>query len=119
MAEGDGDGIAAAHHDADQGLAAVGIAGHAGKSTGCDAGAPGIGNGGPSARRPWWRVRVLAADLALQALLEALDLTGRVDDRLLAREERWQLPHTSTPSSGRVEPTVHSVPHEPQWTLAW
>src|SRR5215213_9590547 len=30
----------------------------------------------------------------------------------------WQLPHTSTRSSGRVEPTVHSVPHEPQWTLA-
>src|SRR3954465_7127282 len=30
----------------------------------------------------------------------------------------WQLPHTSTRNSGRVEPTVHSVPHEPQWTLA-
>src|SRR3954469_16270554 len=30
----------------------------------------------------------------------------------------WQLPQTSTRSSGRVEPTVHSVPHEPQWTLA-
>ena len=29
----------------------------------------------------------------------------------------WQLPHTSTRNSGRVEPTVHSVPHEPQWTL--
>ena len=26
--------------------------------------------------------------------------------------------HTSTRSSGRVDPTVHSVPHEPQWTLA-
>src|SRR5437773_411184 len=31
----------------------------------------------------------------------------------------WQLPHTSTRSSGRVDPTVHSVPHDPQWTLAW
>src|SRR5512134_3970099 len=30
----------------------------------------------------------------------------------------WQLLHTSTRSSGRVHPTVHSVPHEPQWTLA-
>jgi hypothetical protein len=28
----------------------------------------------------------LAPDLALEALLEALDLTGRVDDRLLAGE---------------------------------
>src|SRR5688572_8147121 len=30
----------------------------------------------------------------------------------------WQLLHTSTRNSGRVDPTVHSVPHEPQWTLA-
>src|SRR5688500_1741042 len=30
----------------------------------------------------------------------------------------WQLPHTSTRSSGLVEPTVHSVPHDPQCTLA-
>src|SRR6186997_2446887 len=30
----------------------------------------------------------------------------------------WQFAQTSTRSSGRVEPTVHSVPHEPQWTLA-
>src|SRR6478752_3998406 len=48
----------------------------------------GIENGGPSARRPLVACSVLAADLALQALLEALDLAGRVDDRLLAREER-------------------------------
>src|SRR6187401_1924794 len=33
-------------------------------------------------------VVVLAADLPLQALLEPLDLTGRVDDVLRAREER-------------------------------
>ncbi len=30
----------------------------------------------------------------------------------------WQLLQTSTRSSGRVEPTVHSVPQDPQWTLA-
>src|SRR5829696_4010922 len=29
----------------------------------------------------------------------------------------WQLEHTSTRSSWRVEPTVHSVPHEPQCTF--
>src|SRR3970040_3092006 len=31
----------------------------------------------------------------------------------------WQLPQTSTRSSVRVEPTVHSVPQDPQWTVAW
>jgi hypothetical protein len=30
----------------------------------------------------------------------------------------WQLLQTSTRSSGRVDPTVHSRPHEPQWTFA-
>ena len=59
------------------------------------------------------------ADLALQALLEPLDLAGRVDDVCLPVKNGWQLLHTSTRSSGRVDPTVHSVPHEPQWTFAW
>src|SRR6478736_5097083 len=36
------------------------------------------------ARQP----EVLGTDLALETLLEALDLAGGVDDRLLAREER-------------------------------
>jgi hypothetical protein len=31
----------------------------------------------------------------------------------------WQLLHTSTRSSERVEPTWNSVPHEPQWTVAF
>src|SRR5436305_14398545 len=31
----------------------------------------------------------------------------------------WQFEQTSTRSSGRVDPTVHSVPHDPQWTFAW
>src|SRR3990170_6751150 len=30
----------------------------------------------------------------------------------------WQLPQTSTRSSVRVDPTVHSVPQDPQWTFA-
>src|SRR3954470_22728729 len=31
----------------------------------------------------------------------------------------WQFAQTSTRSSGLVEPTVHSVPQDPQCTLAW
>src|SRR6476469_7750868 len=30
----------------------------------------------------------------------------------------WQFEQTSTRSSSRVDPTVHSVPQDPQWTLA-
>ena len=30
----------------------------------------------------------------------------------------WQFAQTSTRSSGFVDPTVHSVPQDPQWTLA-
>jgi hypothetical protein len=30
----------------------------------------------------------------------------------------WQFEQTSTRSSGLVDPTVHSVPQDPQWTLA-
>src|SRR5258705_8825416 len=47
----------------------------------------GIKNGGPLGPPSMGMCR-LAPDLALQALLEALDLASRVDDRLLAREER-------------------------------
>ena len=67
----------------------------------------------------WWTRRGLASGLALEALLEALDLAGGVDDRLLAREERVAVAADVDAQLGRVEPTVHSVPHEPQWTLAW
>src|SRR5678815_5289695 len=50
-------------------------------------------NGGPfRARRRGAQMldrgRLAGPNLALEALLEALDLAGRVDDRLLAREER-------------------------------
>ena len=91
VAQGDGDRIATAHQDAlDEGLAAVGVswAWRAVYRTG--ASRPGIGTAG---RRPAARIARgprpgLGPDLALQALLEALDLAGRVDDRLLAREER-------------------------------
>src|SRR5262245_22293817 len=44
-----------------------------------------LGSPGVPTRRA---VADLGAGLALQALLEALDLAGRVDDRLLARVER-------------------------------
>ena len=51
MAQGDRDRVAAAHQDAlDQGLAAVGVGGHVGQSTGCD-GSGRNRNGGPMARR--------------------------------------------------------------------
>ena len=54
------------------------------------------------------------SDLALQALLESLDLACGVDDRLLAGEERVAVAADVDPELGRVEPTVHSVPQDPQ-----
>ena len=122
MAEGDGDRVAAAHEDAlDEGLAAVGVAGPSAKSTG-SGDVPEIGRRSgwqAAAQRTLRRGRARLPDLALQALLEALDLAGRVDDRLLAREERVAVAAHVDAQLRRVEPTVNSVPHEPQWTLAW
>jgi hypothetical protein len=69
VTKGDRDRIAASHQDTlDQGLAAVSEARHAREF-----------------RLPAPRS---GPDLALQALLEPLHLAGRVDDRLLAGEER-------------------------------
>ena len=55
---------------------------------------------------------------ALEALLEALDLAGRVDDRLLAREERVAVRADVDAQRACVEPTSNSVWHEPQTTFA-
>src|SRR5215204_34066 len=49
---------------------------------------PGNRTAGPKAGRLMEAREVLTADLPLQALLEALDLAGGVDDVLRAREER-------------------------------
>ena len=113
MAEGDADRIAAAHQDAlDERLTAVVEL-------------------VPSARRSLPRARAraasprpgtcslgLGADLPLEALLEALDLAGRVDDGLLARVERVAVGADVDAELGRVEPTSTRVPHDPQSTLA-
>ena len=89
-AEGDRDRVATAHQDAlDEGLTTVGEArhreslpAHRGPAAhGRIAGRPRRRHG-PAAGRP------LGSGRPLQPLLEALDLAGRVDDRLLARVER-------------------------------
>src|SRR6478736_8533293 len=62
-------------------------------------------NGGPPARRPACDPGGLAADLALEALLEPLDLAGRIDDRLLPGEERVAVAADVDPQlrSGRAD----------------
>ena len=90
-----GDRIAAAHQDAlDQGLTAVGE--------------PGLGHGAQSTGpiTAGGQLGELGADLALHPLLEALDLAGGVDDRLLARVERVAGGAHVDAQLGRVEPIV-------------
>ena len=119
VAEGDRDRVASAHEDAlDERLSAVVEPCHAGKST-----------GGPrKSRRRSADRRSAAGDVPARRAAAPQPARTWRSRRFWNRstwpavsmivclpvKNGWQFPQTSTRSSGRVEPTVHSVPQEPQ-----
>ena len=104
VAQGDGDRVTPTHQDAlDQGLAAVREGGHGGQSSRVRLRA------GPCQVRTWRSRRFWK-----RSTCPAVSMMFCVPVK-----NGWQFAQTSTRSSDRVEPTVHSVPQDPQWTLAW